>query len=109
MVNQALFLLISGTRVFVVDRPYGIRVKLGYVLGWIACSTINRPGDIAYYAIDPVKDDMYRRYQYQEITNARIGGIFSKEIGKASVLDTRELLQAHVVTVKSYKDTILCE
>ena len=52
---------------------------------------------------------MYRRYQYQEISNVRIGGIFSKEIGKASVLDTRELLQAHVVTVKSYKDTILCE
>ena len=52
---------------------------------------------------------MYRRYQYQEISNARKGGIFSKEIGNASVLDTRELLQAHVVTVKSYKDTILCE
>ena len=98
--------IFAGDQVFVVPDNETFYVKYGYVLGWVACGDFKQPGDVGYYPIDPVYEDMYRRYRYPEVVKAVKGSFFTPDLEDSIVENYREMVQAIVMPPVIYEEEI---
>ena len=89
---------------FLVPGPDYFMTRPGYVLGWYPGYN-NNSADIADYPIDPLLDDAYPRYHYNEVYETVIGGVFSKRFisHNIGVQNRMHMIQAHAYADIRYK------
>lgn len=87
-----------GNNVFGVSDV--VMVKPGYILGWVPC--MNNPGDIGYYPVEPVYDDLYPVYVYDEVYKLKVGAVFSMDYPLTSTLNVAHMLRASVFSMIYY-------
>ena len=72
----------------------------GYVLGWTPF--VNNSGDIAYYSVSTNEDSVYPTFEYDDIFDTHVGGIYHHKHPTAKVFNNFHLLRAHVVSPTRY-------